>query len=121
LANTTGSDGNNLALADGATVTLTEGTPIVTGMASFSSAGPRTPDSRLKPDITAPGTNVVSAGMGTGTGTLIDSGTSMATPHITGVAALAIQAHPKWKPNAIKSAIINSGDPSSISDYRESR
>ncbi len=121
LANTTGSDGSKLALADGATVTLTEGTPIVTGMASFSSAGPRTPDARLKPDITAPGTNVVSAGMGTGTGTLIDSGTSMATPHITGVAALAIQAHPKWKPNAIKSAIINSGDPSSIADYRESR
>jgi len=121
LANTANSDGNNLALANGATVSLAEGTPIVTGMASFSSAGPRTPDSRLKPDITAPGTNVVSAGMGTGTGTLIDSGTSMATPHITGVAALTIQAHPKWKPNAIKSAIINSGDPSTISDYRESR
>jgi minor extracellular serine protease Vpr len=120
-ANVAGSDGANLALADGGTVTLTEGTPIVTGMATFSSAGPRTPDSRLKPDITAPGTNVVSAGMGTGTGTLVDSGTSMATPHIAGVAALTIQAHPKWKPNAIKSAIMNSGDPATIADFRESR
>ena len=45
----------------------------------------------------------------------------MATPHITGVAALTIQAHPKWKPNAIKSAIINSGNPGDLADYKASR
>ena len=120
-ANVVSSDGAALALRDGQTISLTEATPIATGMAGFSSSGPRTPDARLKPDITAPGINIISAGMGTGTGTLIDSGTSMATPHITGVAALTIQAHPKWKPNAIKSAIINSGNPGDLADYKASR
>jgi minor extracellular serine protease Vpr len=115
------SDGAALVLRDGQAIRLTEGTPIATGMASFSSSGPRTPDARLKPDITAPGTNIISAGMGTGNGTLIDSGTSMATPHITGVAALTIQAHPKWKPDAIKSAIINSGNPGDLPDYQAHR
>ncbi len=120
-ANVASSDGAALALRDGQTISLSEGTPIATGMASFSSSGPRTPDARLKPDITAPGTNIISAGMGTGNGTLVDSGTSMATPHITGVAALTIQAHPKWKPNAIKSAIINSGNPGDLPDYQAHR
>ena len=119
--NVSTSDGVALALRNGLSITLTEGTPIATGMASFSSSGPRTPDARLKPDITAPGTNIISAGMGTGNGTLIDSGTSMATPHITGVAALTIQAHPKWRPDAVKSAIINSGNPGDLPDYQAHR
>ncbi len=121
LAATPGSDGFALVQRDGTAITLTEGTAIQTGMASFSSTGPRSPDSRLKPDITAPGMAIVSTGMGTGNQALIDSGTSMATPHITGTAALAIQAHPKWKPNAIKSAIINSGSPADLSDYTTRR
>jgi len=121
LAATPGSDGFALVQRDGMAITLTEGTAIQTGMASFSSTGPRSPDSRLKPDITAPGTAIVSTGMGTGNQALIDSGTSMATPHITGTAALAIQAHPKWKANAIKSAIINSGSPAGLSDYSARR
>lgn len=121
LAATPGSDGFALVQRDGMVINLTEGTAIQTGMASFSSTGPRSPDSRLKPDITAPGTAIVSTGMGTGNQALIDSGTSMATPHITGTAALAIQAHPKWKPNAIKSAIINSGSPAGLSDYTTRR
>ncbi|HEV7357888.1 MAG TPA: S8 family serine peptidase [Steroidobacteraceae bacterium] len=121
LASTPGSDGFALVQRDGMAINLTEGTAIQTGMASFSSTGPRSPDSRLKPDITAPGTAIVSTGMGTGNQALIDSGTSMATPHITGTAALAIQAHPKWKPNAIKSAIINSGSPAGLSDYSARR
>src|SRR5882757_407047 len=119
--NVSTSDGVALALRNGLSITLTEGTPIATGMASFSSSGPRTPDARLQPDITAPGTNIISAGMGTGNGTLVDSGTSMATPHITGVAALTIQAHPKWRPDAVKSAIINSGNPGDLPDYQAHR
>jgi minor extracellular serine protease Vpr len=114
-------DGTALALRDGQAITLTEGTPIETGMATFSSTGPRAPDSRLKPDITAPGMNIISTGMGTGNQALVDSGTSMATPHISGVAALGIQAHPRWKPNQIKSAIINSGDPAPLVDYEARR
>ena len=45
----------------------------------------------------------------------------MATPHIAGVSALVLQAHPKWKPAAVKSAIMNSGDPSKIPDYSARR
>jgi len=115
------SDGSALALRDGQSITLTEGAPIQTGMATFSSTGPRAPDSRLKPDITAPGMNIISTGMGTGTQALVDSGTSMATPHISGVAALGIQAHRRWSPNQIKSAIINSGDPAQLVDYEARR
>jgi minor extracellular serine protease Vpr len=121
LASTPGTDGFALVQRDGLPITLTEAAPIQTGMASFSSTGPRSPDSRLKPDITAPGVGIISTGMGTGNQSLNDSGTSMATPHITGTAALGIQAHPKWKPNAIKSAIINSGNPGALSDYATRR
>jgi subtilisin family serine protease len=61
----------------------------------------------VKPDVTAPGVTVFSAGMGTGTDGLTDSGTSMATPHVTGVAALVKAAHPSWTPEQIKASIMN--------------
>lgn len=110
-------DDNLLVARDGTDITLTEGAPLPTGTATFSSMGPRTGDSFLKPDITAPGEAIVSAGIGTGNGPATLSGTSMASPHVAGVAALARQAHPTWAPGAIKSAIINSGDPTNIGDY----
>ena len=115
------SDGFALVQRDGSSVALSQGIPIQTGLASFTSGGPRTPDSLLKPDITAPGVNIVSTGVGTGNQSATASGTSMATPHVAGVAALTIQAHPKWKPAAIKSAIINSGNPNDLSDYAARR
>src|SRR5262249_2370884 len=111
------SDGFALVQRDGQSVALTLGTPIQTGLATFTSGGPRTPDSFLKPDITAPGVSIVSTGIGTGNGSLTLQGTSMATPTIAGTAALVIQAHPRWRPAAIKSAIMNSGDPGGLSDY----
>ena len=55
LAATATSDGFALVQRDGLSVALTQGVPIRTGLASFTSGGPRTPDSLLKPDITAPG------------------------------------------------------------------
>jgi subtilisin family serine protease len=116
-----GTDGLAVALREGLPTTLTEGTPIQTGMATFSSTGPRTPDSRLKPDITAPGEAIISTLSGSGNGSVSESGTSMATPHIAGTAALAVQAHPKWRPSQIKSAIINSGDPAPLADYETRR
>ena len=120
-ATSASSDGVALAQRDGLTIALTEGTPIIPPIASFSSTGPRTPDAKLKPDITAPGVAIVSTLVGSGNGSLTISGTSMATPHITGVSALVLQAHPKWKPAAMKSAVMNSGDPSAFPDYSARR
>jgi minor extracellular serine protease Vpr len=85
--------------------------------ASFSSGGPRSVDSALKPDVTAPGVAVISTGIGTGNGTANDSGTSMATPHVAGVAALVRQAHPHWSTGAIRAAVIESASPAALLDY----
>jgi minor extracellular serine protease Vpr len=120
-AATAGSDGSRLALRNATSAGIAVGTPIKTGTSSFSSGGPRTGDSALKPDIAAPGEAIVSTAIGTGTGSVALSGTSMATPHVAGTAALAVQAHPKWKPAAIKSAIINSGNPDELVDYQTHR
>jgi subtilisin family serine protease len=121
LASSSSSDGFALTKRDGVAINLTEGTPLQPGIASFTSTGPRTPDARLKPDVTAPGVAIVSTLVGSGNGAETLSGTSMAAPHISGVAALVLQAHPKWKPAAVKSAIMNSGDPSGIADYSARR
>ncbi|MGC9670831.1 S8 family serine peptidase [Planosporangium sp. 12N6] len=60
-------------------------------LASFSSRGP-TPDGRTKPDVVAPGVDILSALPGGGYGT--ESGTSMATPHVAGTVALLWSANP---------------------------
>jgi subtilisin family serine protease len=78
-------------------------------VASFSSAGP-TPVSLLpKPDVTAPGVDVVSS-LPTRTFGALD-GTSMATPHVAGAAALLLQRHPTWTVEEVKSALASTGDP----------
>jgi subtilisin family serine protease len=81
-------------------------------MGSFSARGPGPVGDILKPDVTAPGINIL-AGAAPATITSVPderfafrSGTSMATPHVTGVAALLKQAHPDWSPAAIKSALM---------------
>jgi minor extracellular serine protease Vpr len=85
--------------------------------AAFSSGGPRTDDGALKPNITAPGVNVFSTDIGTGTGGTYDSGTSMATPHVAGVAALTVQAHKNWHEPGLRAAIVETASPEKLPDY----
>ncbi len=103
--------------ADGGEATLTNtgiANPNFTRFAGFSSSGPRRLDSWLKPDITAPGVSIQSTLVGSGNvGTRV-SGTSMAAPHVAGVAALTLQAHPDWSVEDLKAAIVNTGDPAQI-------
>jgi subtilisin family serine protease len=83
-------------------------------MASFSARGPGPAPDILKPDVTAPGINIVAgftpdaANAMSGENFAYLSGTSMSTPHVAGVAALLLQAHPDWSPSAIKSALMTS-------------
>ncbi|CAL9168645.1 unnamed protein product [Musa hybrid cultivar] len=89
-------------------------------VASFSSRGPGTRNGGiLKPDIVAPGVNILGAwprDVGPGTATPSKSafnflsGTSMAAPHVSGITALIRKKHPHWSPSAIQSAIITSAD-----------
>jgi subtilisin family serine protease len=76
---------------------------------SFSSAGPTPYSLRFKPDLTAPGSDVVSAVPGGSFGE--SSGTSMAAPHVAGAAALLRQRHPEWTPAQVKSALVLTGVP----------
>ncbi len=85
--------------------------------ASFTSAGPRPGDSAPKPDIAAPGVSLLSAGASTGNGALTLSGTSMASPHTAGIAALVRQAHPGWKPVQIKAAMMNTASAGALVDF----
>jgi len=115
------SDAAALLAADGKTATLTDTTianPAFRAPADFSSFGPRSGDSWLKPDVAAPGVSIASVGMGTGNGAAIMSGTSMAAPHTTGMSALVKQAHPKWKKVEYwKAAVVNTADPSGVAGY----
>jgi subtilisin family serine protease len=77
-------------------------------IADFSSAGPSGIDLGMKPDVSAPGVNIYSS-VPSGWDTF--SGTSMASPHVAGGAALLLQQHPTWTPAQIKSALVLTGQP----------
>ncbi|MFJ3906320.1 S8 family peptidase [Streptomyces sp. NPDC090025] len=92
-------------------------------LAPFSSTGPRVGDGAVKPDVTAPGVAIAAAAAA---GSAIDTrpetphpapgylqidGTSMATPHAAGAAALLKQRHPAWKSAELKGALTGSAKP----------
>ncbi len=105
------------AFVSGATVTLAAAqisNPGFRGYASFSSAGPRSGDSAISPDVAAPGVSISSAAVGTGNGAAILSGTSMAAPHVAGVAALSVQAHPNWAAPQVAASLVSTADPDKV-------
>jgi len=73
-------------------------------LAYFSSRGP-TIDGRLKPDIVAPGVTIRAAKAGTSAGYVDFSGTSMATPFVSGTVALALEGQPAWTTADVRSAV----------------
>ena len=77
-------------------------------ISSFSSLGPARGGSGFKPDITAPGSAIVSAGVGTGAGPLTLGGTSMSAPHVAGVSALLLAENPELTPEGVKAILQNS-------------
>lgn len=87
-------------------------------LAGFSSLGPTRVDLAVKPDLTSVGVNVLSSIScygktvtcgGEGSWAFYQ-GTSMATPHIAGSAAVLLGLHPDWTPFQVKSALVNTGD-----------
>ncbi|CAI5531066.1 unnamed protein product [Closterium sp. Naga37s-1] len=119
-ADGTGGSSSTVLTADGG-ITFTSYSTSAPVVADFSSRGPLLPPSAtaqppkpgnaiLKPDIIGPGVDLVAAAPGKKPGEVggvfVASGTSMATPHLAGLAALIIQKHPNWTPAQVMSALM---------------
>jgi minor extracellular serine protease Vpr len=85
-------------------------------MAGFSSQGPTDVDFRVKPDVVSPGVNVLSSIPGNKWAFF--QGTSMATPHLAGSAAVLIGAHPDWSAAEVRSAIVNTADQGVVKNFQ---
>ena len=81
-------------------------------IASFSAAGPTPLSLRLKPDVVAPGTSILSSEPTNEW--RLSSGTSMAAPHVSGAVALLLQRHPEWSPEQVKAALTSTARPVSV-------
>lgn len=83
-------------------------------IADFTSWGPTDVDVRVKPDVMAPGVNIVSSiprnYCGGAPCFAFFNGTSMAAPHLAGSAAIVRQQHPLWSAAEVRSAIVNTAD-----------
>jgi subtilisin family serine protease len=95
-------------------------------LADFSGRGPRLGDFAVKPDVTAPGVDIIAPrAAGSTIGPIVDeiymmlSGTSMATPHAAGAAAILKQEFPLWTPQELKSALVSTALPGPYSVYQQ--
>jgi subtilisin family serine protease len=90
-------------------------------MAGFSSQGPTDVDFRVKPDVVAPGVNVLSSVPASACATppcfAFFSGTSMATPHLAGSAAVVLSQHADWSAAEVRSAVVNTADRNVLKDF----
>lgn len=127
------STGTALLDADGASTTIGADqeyilTPNSNIMAGFSSQGPTDVDFRVKPDVVAPGVNVLSSipmsyctdeeSLGRGCWAFFQ-GTSMATPHLAGTAAVVIGEHHDWSAAQVRSAIVNTAIRDVLTKYTD--
>jgi subtilisin family serine protease len=118
-AGNAGPDAGTVETPGAATAALTVGAVSKQDkLAGFSSRGPRLGDGAVKPELTAPGVDIIAArAAGTALGELVDarytslSGTSMATPHVAGAAAILAQRHPEWRAAELKAALVGSARP----------
>jgi hypothetical protein len=86
---------------------------------SFSSAGPTAFGHLLKPDVAAPGGQILSATLRNAGGPFaVFDGTSMSSPHVAGSAALLLQLHRGWTPRQIKSALVSTAGPAWVDTAR---
>ncbi len=108
LAVTPGLIGNFSPLGDAANVV--GGVNIVDLISDFSSRGPSQSTASLKPDITAPGSNIFMAAIGSGDKGVNNSGTSFSGPLTAGVAALVLSAKPGLTPWQVKAALMNTAE-----------
>ncbi|MGA6171384.1 S8 family peptidase [Streptomyces sp. NPDC012600] len=98
-------------------------------LAEFSSRGPRVGDGAVKPDVTAPGVDITAAIPGKSliaqevgqkpAGYSTISGTSMATPHVAGAAALLKQQNPGWKATELKGVLTASTKAGAYSPFQQ--
>ncbi len=95
-------------------------------LAGFSGRGPRQGNFAIKPDITAPGVGIIAArAAGTSLGTPVDDlytsldGTSMATPHVSGAAAILKQEFPSFTPAQVKAALVSTAAPGAGTVYEQ--
>ncbi|MEY2547379.1 MAG: minor extracellular serine protease Vpr, partial [Verrucomicrobiota bacterium] len=120
-------EGQSLVGANGSTVTIGAVLQYLQSanadiMAGFSSQGPTDVDFRVKPDVVAPGVNVLSSIPASFCPAppcfAFFQGTSMATPHLAGSAAVVRQQHPMWTAAQVRSAVVNTADQGVLKNFK---